>query len=327
MTRQIHDQFAKEYLEELLASLGTIKKSKKVKSEVQEIDVWFEPASSASRTELPLGLLGKMAATCCLFEPFRNPPSEVEIRSCISKLYAVHGEVLRKAKRTNKTLTEAELPVLWILTPTFSGRMIEEVVGIPPSFLPEEGMKEEWGKGVYFSPSLFKTGIVAIHQLPVNEETLWLRVLGKGGTQKRAVEELVQLPEGNPFQENLLEILANWRKSLELRDNLSTEEQEDIMNLSPAYLQQREEWKQEGIQEGIQRGIQEGMQEGIQRGSLEGQLSLITSLLEGRFGPLDAELSGLVEQIAQLPISERTGLLLSLANLSRSELLERFREN
>jgi hypothetical protein len=205
--------------------------------------------------------------------------------------------------------------------------MIEEVVGIPPSFLPEEGMKEEWGKGVYFSPSLFKTGIVAIHQLPVNNETLWLRVLGKGGTQKRAVEELVQLPEGNPFQENLLEILANWRKSLELRDNLSAEEQEDIMNLSPAYLQQREEWKQEGIQEGIQRGIQEGMQEGIQRGSLEERYSLITSLLEGRFGSLDAELSGLVEQIAQLPISERTGLLLSLANLSRSELLERFREN
>jgi hypothetical protein len=43
MTRQIHDQFAKEYLEELLTPLGTIKKSKKVKSEVQEIDVWFEP--------------------------------------------------------------------------------------------------------------------------------------------------------------------------------------------------------------------------------------------------------------------------------------------
>jgi hypothetical protein len=43
MTRQIHDQFAKEYLEALLTPLGTIRKSKKVKSEVQEIDVWFEP--------------------------------------------------------------------------------------------------------------------------------------------------------------------------------------------------------------------------------------------------------------------------------------------
>jgi hypothetical protein len=55
MTRQPHDQFAKEYLEELLTPLGTIKKSKKVKSEVQEIDVWFEPLPSPPPTELPLG--------------------------------------------------------------------------------------------------------------------------------------------------------------------------------------------------------------------------------------------------------------------------------
>jgi len=54
MTRQIHDQFAKEYLEELLTPLGTIRKSKKVKSEVQEIDVWFEPFSSPTPTELRL---------------------------------------------------------------------------------------------------------------------------------------------------------------------------------------------------------------------------------------------------------------------------------
>ncbi|MDJ0526178.1 MAG: DUF4351 domain-containing protein, partial [Microcystis sp. M49629_WE12] len=79
----------------------------------------------------------------------------------------------------------------------------------------------------------------------------------------------------------------------------------------PAYLKQREDWKIEGKQEG----------------TLEGQLSLIASLLEGRFGTLDSELSGLVAQIAQLPISERTGLLLSLVNLSRSELLERLRKD
>ena len=257
MTRQIHDQFAKEFLEELLAPLGTIKKSDKVKSEVQEIDVWFEPASSPSRTELPLGLLGKMAATSCLFEPFRNPPSAGEVRSCLLKLYAVHGEVLRKAKRSNTTIPESELPILWILTPTCSSRMIQ------------------------------------------------------GGIQKRAVEELVSLPENIPGRDNLLEILANWRKNLELRDNLNSEEQEVIMNLSPAYLKQREEWKQEGRLEG----------------TLEGQLSLIGSLLQGRFGELDSELFSLIEKIGQLPISERTKLLLSLANLSREELVQKFREN
>ncbi len=85
--------------------------------------------------------------------------------------------------------------------------------------------ESNWLTGVYFLAKSLKAGIIVIHQLPVNEDTLWLRVLGKGGTQKRAVEELVELPERNPFRENLLEILANWRKNLELRDNLSTEEQ------------------------------------------------------------------------------------------------------
>jgi hypothetical protein len=278
MTRQIHDQFAEDYLEELLTPLGTIKKSRKVKSEVQKIDVWFEPFPSPASAELPLGLLGKMAATSCLFEPFRNPP------------------------------TETELPMLWILTPTFSDRMIQ-------GFGATKGSDQVWESGVYFMPTFLRTGIIVIHQLPINKDTLWLRVLGKGGTQKRAVEELVELPERNPFREDLLEILANWRKNLELRDNLTTEEQEVIMNLSPAYLQQREEWKQEG------------RQEGKQEGTLDGQLSLISSLLEGRFGNLDSELSNLVEQIAKLPISDRTQLLLSLATLSREELLQRFREN
>jgi hypothetical protein len=163
--------------------------------------------------------------------------------------------------------------------------------------------EEDWMKGVYFLPNIFKTALVAIHQLPVNEDTLWLRVLGKGGTQKRAVEELTELPEQNPFRENLLLILADWRKNLELRDNLSKEEEDVIMNLSPAYLQQIEDWKQEE------------------------RFSLIACLLEGRFGSLDAELSGLVEKIAKIPISERTQLLLSLGNLSREELLTRLRED
>jgi hypothetical protein len=91
-----------------------------------------------------------------------------------------------------------------------------------------------------------------------------------------------------------------------LRDNLSREEEEVIMNLSPAYLQQIEDWKQEGKE--------------------EERFSLINCLLEGRFGSLDAELSGLVEKIANIPISERTQLLLSLGNLSREELLQRLQD-
>jgi hypothetical protein len=93
-----------------------------------------------------------MAATSCLFEPFRNPSSEVEIRSCLLKLYAVHGDVSRKAKRSNKTIPEAELPVLWILTPTFSARMIQ-------GFGATETNEESFAKGVYSIPRTKPTAL------------------------------------------------------------------------------------------------------------------------------------------------------------------------
>ena len=41
MTRTPHDQFAKQYLEELLTLLGKVETSRDVASEVREIDVYF----------------------------------------------------------------------------------------------------------------------------------------------------------------------------------------------------------------------------------------------------------------------------------------------
>ena len=133
-------------------------------------------------------------------------------------------------------------------------------------------------------------------RVPVVEETLWLRVLGRGNVQKQAVEELVELPTSNPYKENLLEILANWRQNLELRDNLTTQEQEDIMNLSPAYLKQREEWKLEGKQEEA--------------------ASLVLRQLARRFGEIPQNLT---QQIRELPIDDVEALgeaLLDFQSLS-----------
>ena len=78
------------------------------------------------------------------------------------------------------------------------------------------------------------------------------------------------------------------------------------MSLSPAYLKQREEWKQEGLEEGRQ----------------EGQRLMVESLLAVRFGNLDEELSAIISQLMELSLTERTQLLL---NLSREELLARFK--
>jgi hypothetical protein len=249
-----------------------------------------------------------MAVTSCLFEPYRNAPSEVEIRSCLLKLYSVHGDLLRQAKREKSSISEDELPCLWILTPTCSEKILNGFGAKP---------KQDWEKGVYFLSGLLKAAIVVINQLPMTEDTLWLRVLGKGKTQTQAINEVVQLSEENDKWKQLLEMFASWRKNLELNSNVSDEEKELIMSLSPAYLKQREEWKQEGLEA--------GRQEGRQEGNLDGQRLIIVSLLTGRFGNLDEELSAIVTPIMELALTERTQLLLNLSNLSREELLARFK--
>lgn len=69
MTRFIHDQFAKQYLAELLAPLGEVQTPREVSGEVRQIDVWFAPSPQPSAEAQQLGLLGRFAATPCLLEP------------------------------------------------------------------------------------------------------------------------------------------------------------------------------------------------------------------------------------------------------------------
>jgi hypothetical protein len=243
-----------------------------------------------------------MAVTSCLFEPFRNPPNEMTIRSCMSKLYSLHEELFRQAKRENRRLMETEFPVLWILTPTCSKNKLDGF---------RATLKDDWETGVYFLGESHKTAIVAINQLPKNQDTLWLRVLGNGETQKQAVQELITVSTEN--QRNyLLEILASWRKNIEINTNINDEDRELIMTLSPAYLKQREEWREEGLQTGLQTGRQEELR------------LIVGSLLTARFGNLDEELLAVVTSIMELSLTERTDLLLNLSQLSREELLAKF---
>lgn len=302
MTRQPHDQFAKQYLAELLAPLGQVETSRDVVSEVRQVDVWFVPAPSPSTEPQNLGLLGQMASTACLFEPFRNAPTPVEVRNCLLKLYSLHGELLRKARRKQNSFSEDDLPRLWILSPSCSARLLDGF----GAKLDESG---NWVEGIYFLPEFQKAALVAINQLPVTEDTLWLRVLGKRGTQQQAIDELLALPKENPLRRNILEILANWRINVNESENLSEEDRELLMNLSPAYLR----WQEETLQK--------GRQEGRQEGRLEERQQMVENVLKARFGSLDEELSEAMAPMLQLPPEELTHLL---RNFSRKELLERF---
>jgi hypothetical protein len=85
MTRKLHDAFAKECLQELLADFGTVEVERPIAGEVRTIDVVFYPDPEGVPNLQALGLLGRMVATPCLLEPFRNPVPTWEICNCRHK--------------------------------------------------------------------------------------------------------------------------------------------------------------------------------------------------------------------------------------------------
>jgi hypothetical protein len=248
MTKFPYDEFAKGFLETLLSPFGKVEPSYKIAAEVREVDVYFMPScNNLDRTDL--GLLGKCATAPAVIEPFRNSVSVPQIRACMSKLYDLHADIYRAAKRDKQLEPKDEvLPTLWLLTPTLSDNILMSLGAM---------LDIERGEGVYLLPSAQKTGIVVIHRLPKTPETLWFRLLGKEGVQARAIEEVARLPQGHPYRQNTLELLGNLKVTLEARTDISPEDRDLIMQLSPLYLEQLQTAKLEGEQQGKQEQQQE----------------------------------------------------------------------
>ena len=288
MTRFIHDQFSKDYLEELLKPYGEIQAPSRVAAEVREIDVLFSPFSPQNASLKILGLLGKIATKPAIFEPFRNPAAKEEICDCLLKLLEVRSALQREANRNKTSIQNIEVPQLWILTPTASSTILS---GFGAT------QKPDWVAGVHFLPEYLRTVIVALHQLPCTQETLWLRVLGRGTVQKQAIDELAALPANHPFRKVTLELLYNLQKNLNINQQIETDDRELVMRLAPLYQEDREKARQEGQQLGKQQGKQEGQQLGEQQ--------IILRLLNRRFGELGLSV---IEQIQGLSIDELESL-------------------
>ncbi len=265
MSQFPHDEFVKEYLPELISDYGDVTSGENVTGQRREIDVFFQPNKPVPTTPDTLGLLGKLTQTTCLFEVFRNPVTTSEIKECLGKLFDVEVAIKREKRRNKSKENTQEKPFLWILTPTLSEEKLN-------SFKAE--LSESWCPGIYFLPPAFNTAIIVIHQLPVNKETLWLRILGKGKVQENAIDEIKALPKNHPNRDNVLELIGNLFAILEANrkkgNKLEQEDRELIMKLSPIYMERLAESKQEGRQEEASQLILKQLQRKV--GSLSPQI-------------------------------------------------------
>ena len=64
--------------------------------------------------------------------------------------------------------------------------------------------------GVYDLAPAFCTTIVVTSELPLDDYTLWLRLLGRGQTQRLAIQELMRLEFNYPLRELALQQLHQW---------------------------------------------------------------------------------------------------------------------
>ena len=146
MTQIRFDQLAKQYLEAFLEPLGTVQRHLEVPGESKFIDIWFTPDPAAAPPALDFGILSRIATTPCLLEPFRNPPSRQETRSCLLKLLWMQEQTRRQAKPAPQP--EVSLPKLWILASNLSKPIVTEFGG---------QLRPDWPAGIYFLPTAFKT--------------------------------------------------------------------------------------------------------------------------------------------------------------------------
>jgi hypothetical protein len=166
MTRQPFDEFSKQLFETLLTPYGQVTVDRSFPGESRRIDIYFEPTQFAQLNVDELGLLAELSTTKSLFEPFRNPPTAVDVRNCALKLYLLHAELHRAAGRT---LPESELPQLWILASSASDPIITTFGG---------ELSQSGTEGIYRFDQGWHSGLISIDELPTTEDTLWLRLLG-----------------------------------------------------------------------------------------------------------------------------------------------------
>jgi Domain of unknown function (DUF4351) len=273
MTRIKHDQFAKQLLSGLLEAVGDADTEVNVTSEIRKIDLLFVPFPDKAADREKLGLLGRIATTSCLIEPYRNAPALLEIRASLLRLFIQHGEHNRKAKREDQDFREDDHEMLWIVGPTIS-KAVLAAFGAQPS--------QEWGRGIYFAVSGLRTALVAVHQLVAERDTLWLRILGRGKVQKQAIAEVLAIPNDDSLRNLALKLINAWKIRTEQLQDISQDEQELLMNLSPAYLA----WEEQTLQKGQQ----------------EAQCRMLLRLLTHKFGSLNPQV---VEQIQSITDTEK----------------------
>jgi len=184
--------------------------SPEVVGEADLVDVLFEPDNS--KPIVALGLLGELLSVPCIIEPLRWLPTRCELRTCLRHWLQWQLEETNGLLPLNGT-PEDHAPEL-DEDETVNKRSLVIVPSITAKQLESWGATPDTSSGIYHSPPMFGSTLVVANELSETSSTLWLRLLGRGKTQRRAISDLLGLAADHPLRSIALQQLQQWYRLL-----------------------------------------------------------------------------------------------------------------
>jgi hypothetical protein len=203
------DGFAKEFLAQELSPIGEIDSPAIRIAPEQYIDIEFVRSKQGQARS---ALMGELAGEVSLWEPFSTMPALQDRRDNLEKHWAYDRSV-RGARGGVKRYAPPHCR-LWILSPFFETptHPIKEMRSLERSlvamgFAPDAAR----GPGFWEGPSGFNAGVIVLEQLPQTDDTLALRLLGRGSTLEAAIVRLRERAQGgDPDDLNTFQRLHDW---------------------------------------------------------------------------------------------------------------------
>jgi|GEM_PF-876585 hypothetical protein len=217
-----------EYIRTMTAGNNRVIVSPEVISEAELVDVLFEPDKEKSMTSL--GLLGKLVSNPCIIETLRWAPNIWELQTCLRHWLTWKAENSASIIPVYEDASVDDDAYIDDDDEEENGGLEEESDGleevnktlviIVPSITAQN--LEKFGNnsssinvpGIYELPPVFCTTLVVTNELPQDISTVWLRVLGRGNTQRRAIMELQSLDVNHPHRAVVREQLGQWHHLL-----------------------------------------------------------------------------------------------------------------
>jgi hypothetical protein len=211
---------ATSILQAITANNPRVMVNPEIIAEAQLVDVLFEPNPELSRESL--GLVGEFLFVPSIIQSLRWSPNARTMRKCLQQWLiwdsADHGGIIPVDEEPvyeeeddddydadedgdDNYEPEEVTKILLTIVPSIDHQLIQGF-----------GLNSSARNilGVYEFPPLCHATVIATNELPKTPSTLFLRILGRGPTQRGAIEELIALESSHPQRLVALQSLQDW---------------------------------------------------------------------------------------------------------------------